>query len=113
MKKIMIAAAISMSIVSSVWASQTPMSGMDMEQHQQAVIAHETMNNGNANTHQQMADAHKKMMGEQLPEKTEDVAQSFSSMNEHEQAAVIHEFTKNGEAGVHQQEAEKHQDYAN
>ncbi|ENP3040738.1 hypothetical protein ACDB75_003791 [Salmonella enterica] len=45
MKKIMIAAAISMSIVSSVWASQTPMSGMDMEQHQQAVIAHETMNN--------------------------------------------------------------------
>ncbi|ECL5981740.1 copper-binding protein [Salmonella enterica] len=119
MKKIMIAAAISMSIVSSVWASQTPMSGMDMEQdvaqsfssmneHEQAMIAYETMNNGSANAHQQMVDAHKKMMGEKLPEKKEDIAQSFSSMNEHEQAMIAHETMNNGSANAHQQMVNAH-----
>ena len=34
-----------------------------MNQHEQAIIAHETMNNGSAEAHQKMAENHQKMMG--------------------------------------------------
>ncbi|EBU6211267.1 TPA: hypothetical protein R3975_004106 [Salmonella enterica subsp. enterica serovar Muenchen] len=100
MKKIIIATAISLGIAASAGAAQTAIPEMDMSQHQQAVIAHNTMNNGNSYAHQQMADAHKKMMGTQSPAETAITAKSFSSMSQHEQAAVAHSFTKNGQSGV-------------
>jgi hypothetical protein len=37
------------------------MTGMD--QHEQAIIAHETMTNGSADAHQKMVESHQKMMG--------------------------------------------------
>lgn len=108
MKKIIIATAISLGIASSAWAAQTTMPEMDMSQHQQAITVHENMKNGNAFAHQQMVDAHKKMMGTQVPTETASTAKPFSAMNEHEQTAVAHEFTKNGQSGVHEQEAKQH-----
>jgi hypothetical protein len=36
------------------------MTGMD--QHEQAIIVHETMTNGSADAHQKMAESHQKMM---------------------------------------------------
>ncbi|EAA1752682.1 copper-binding protein [Salmonella enterica] len=108
MKKIIIATAISLGIASSAWAAQTAMPEMDMSQHQQAVIAHDTMKNGNSNAHQQMADAHKKMMGTQAPTETVNTAKSFSSMNEHEQAMIVHENMNNGHSYAHEQMVENH-----
>jgi hypothetical protein len=34
-----------------------------MDQHEQAIIAHETMTNGSADAHQKMVESHQKMMG--------------------------------------------------
>ena len=39
------------------------MTGMD--QHEQAIIAHETMTNGSADAHQKMVESHQRMMGSQ------------------------------------------------
>jgi hypothetical protein len=33
-----------------------------MDQHEQAIIAHETMTNGSADAHQKMVESHQKMM---------------------------------------------------
>ncbi|STE53082.1 Silver-binding protein silE precursor [Edwardsiella tarda] len=105
MKKIIITA-ISIGIASSAWAAQTTIPEMDMSQHQLAIIAHNTMNNGNSNAHQQMADMHKKMMGEQTTNASK--SQSFSAMNEHQQAITVHENMNNGNAFAHQQMVNAH-----
>ncbi|MGQ3663812.1 copper-binding protein [Citrobacter braakii] len=106
MKKIIIATAISFGIVSSAWAAQTAMPEMDMSQHQQAITAHENMNNGNSYAHQQIADMHKKMMGKQTADTNK--PQSFSTMNEHQQAITAHENMNNGNSYAHQQMADAH-----
>ncbi|MDA8481029.1 copper-binding protein [Citrobacter sp. Awk 4] len=108
MKKLVIAAVLTLSTVSSVWASQLTKPAMDMNQHIQSMIAHETMNNGSADAHQQMAEMHQKMMGKQAQENTVSIAKPFSAMNEHQQAAIAHSFTKNGQSGPHEQQSEQH-----
>lgn len=106
MKKIIIATAIFLGIAASAGAAQTAISEMDMSQHQQAVIAHNTMNNGNSYAHQQMADMHRKMMGEKA--KDINTPQSFSAMNEHQQAMTVHENMNNGNSYAHQKMADAH-----
>ncbi|SPW38770.1 silver-binding protein SilE [Escherichia coli] len=72
------------------------MAGMD--QHEQAIIAHETMTNGSADAHQKMVESHQRMMGSQTVSPTEP-SKSLAAMNEHERAAVAHEFMNNGQSG--------------
>jgi hypothetical protein len=81
------------------------MTGMD--QHEQAIIAHETMTNGSADAHQKMVESHQKMMGTGTVNASRP-ATSFAAMNEHERAAVAHEFTNNGQSGPHQAMADAH-----
>jgi hypothetical protein len=57
------------------------MAGMD--QHEQAIIVHETMNNGSADAHKKMAESHQKMMGTGTVNASRP-ATSFAAMNEHE-----------------------------
>ncbi|HAG1882951.1 TPA: copper-binding protein [Salmonella enterica] len=106
MKKIIIATAISLGIAASAGAAQTAIPKMDMSQHQQAVIAHDTMNNGNSYAHQKMADMHKKMMGEKATDIN--IPQSFSAMNEHQQAVIAHDTMNNGNSYAHQKMADAH-----
>lgn len=108
MRKFVITAVLSLGAVSSAWASQLAKPTMDMNQHMQSMIAHETMNNGSADAHQQMAEMHQKMMGTQTKENTVIIAKPFSAMNEHQQAAIAHSFTKNGQSGPHEQLSEQH-----
>ncbi|STW26213.1 SilE [Klebsiella michiganensis] len=75
------------------------MTGMD--QHEQAIIAHETMTNGSADAHQKMVESHQKMMGNNTVSTTVP-STSYAAMNEHERAAVAHEFMNNGQSGPHQ-----------
>ncbi|CAM7018666.1 silver-binding protein SilE [Escherichia coli] len=81
------------------------MTGMD--QHEQAIIAHETMTNGSADAHQKMVESHQRMMGSQTVSPT-GPSKSLAAMNEHERAAVAHEFMNNGQSGPHQAMAEAH-----
>lgn len=81
------------------------MAGMD--QHEQAIIAHETMTNGSADAHQKMVESHQRMMGSQTVSPT-GPSKSLAAMNEHERAAVAHEFMNNGQSGPHQAMAEAH-----
>lgn len=138
MNKILIATAFAMTFVSSTWAAETvnvhdrvnnaqapahqmmssaPKSAvegvgtkmMEMDEHQKAILAHETVNNRNSDAHKQMADQHKKMMGEQGVNGSERKnTKSFSQMDEHEKAAVAHETVKNAQSDAHKQQAEKH-----
>ncbi|HBY0237653.1 TPA: silver-binding protein SilE, partial [Klebsiella pneumoniae] len=78
-----------------------------MDQHEQAIIAHETMTNGSADAHQKMVESHQRMMGSQTVSPT-GPSKSFAAMNEHERAAVAHEFMNNGQSGPHQAMAEAH-----
>ncbi|QJT81025.1 copper-binding protein [Kosakonia sp. MUSA4] len=80
---------------------------VDMNQHEQAIIAHETMNNGSADTHQKRVENHQKMMGTHSANGTRP-SLSFAAMDEHERAAVAHETMKNGQFGPHQAMAEAH-----
>ncbi|ELI1313313.1 silver-binding protein SilE, partial [Salmonella enterica subsp. enterica serovar Alachua] len=81
------------------------MTGMD--QHEQAIIAHETMTNGSADAHQKMVESHQKMMGNNTVSTTVP-STSYAAMDEHERAAVAHEFMNNGQSGPHQAMAEAH-----
>ncbi|EBK1954642.1 silver-binding protein SilE, partial [Salmonella enterica subsp. enterica serovar Heidelberg] len=76
-------------------------------QHEQAIIAHETMTNGSADAHQKMVESHQRMMGSQTVSPT-GPSKSLAAMNEHERAAVAHEFMNNGQSGPHQAMAEAH-----
>lgn len=137
MKKIIIAAAVALTFVSSAWAAETVNahdqvknaqamahqnmsttqgsavqgSGVkmaDMDEHGKAAMSHETMKNGSAPAHQDMAKMHKKMMDDMAPN---DKAKSktFAEMDEHEKAAVVHEKANNGQSSaIHQQQAERH-----
>lgn len=80
------------------------MAGMD--QHEQAIIAHETMTNGSADAHQKMVESHQRMMGSQTVSPT-GPSKSLAAMNEHERAAVAHEFMNNGQSGPHQAMAKR------
>lgn len=106
MKNILIATAISLGMASSAWAAQTTMPEMHMSQHQQAVIAHDSMKNGNSDAHQKMADMHKQMMSDQTQNANK--PQSFSNMNEHEQAMIVHENMNNGHSYAHEKTVENH-----
>ncbi|WP_447247173.1 silver-binding protein SilE, partial [Klebsiella pneumoniae] len=119
MKNIVLASLLGFGLISSAWATETVnihdrvnnaqapahqmqsaaapvgiqgtaprMTGMD--QHEQAIIAHETMTNGSADAHQKMAESHQKMMGTGTVNASRP-ATSFAAMNEHERAAVAHE----------------------
>ena len=131
MKNIVLASLLGFGLISSAWATETVnihdrapahqmqsaaapvgiqgtaprMAGMD--QHEQAIIAHETMTNGSADAHQKMAESHQKMMGTGTVNASRP-ATSFAAMNEHERAAVAHEFTNNGQSGPHQAMADAH-----
>ncbi|MEB6542488.1 copper-binding protein, partial [Serratia plymuthica] len=119
MKNIVLASVLGLSLISTAWATETVnihervnnaqapahqmqssstpaaiqgaaprMAGMD--QHEQAIIVHETMNNGSADAHKKMAESHQKMMGTGTVNASRP-ATSFAAMNEHERAAVAHE----------------------
>jgi len=136
MKNIVLASVLGLGLISSVWATETvnihervnnaqapahqmqsaaapvgiqgaapSMTGMN--QHEQAIIAHETMTNGSADAHQKMVESHQKMMGTGTVNASRP-ATSFAAMNEHERAAVAHEFTNNGQSGPHQAMADAH-----
>ncbi|ECO1315295.1 silver-binding protein SilE [Salmonella enterica subsp. enterica serovar Kentucky] len=136
MKNIVLASVLGLSLISSAWATETVnihervnnaqapahqmqssstpaaiqgaaprMAGMD--QHEQAIIVHETMNNSSADAHKKMAESHQKMMGTGTVNASRP-ATSFAAMNEHERAAVAHEFTNNGQSGPHQAMADAH-----
>ncbi|CAH5719719.1 silver-binding protein SilE [Klebsiella michiganensis] len=136
MKNIVLASVIGLGLISSAWASETvnihervnnaqapahqmqstsapvaikgstPKMG-SMNQHEQAIIAHETMKNGSADSHQKMVESHQKMMGNNTVSTTVP-STSYAAMDEHERAAVAHEFMNNGQSGPHQAMAEKH-----
>ncbi|HFW4713004.1 TPA: hypothetical protein ACIBSF_004290 [Salmonella enterica subsp. enterica serovar Chailey] len=89
MRTFITATAIFLSMMSSVWASPTP------------------INNGSSCAHQQMADHHERMMKITSSVKTGSSSKPFSRMNVHEQAAIFHSFTKNGQSGPHLRAAEK------
>ncbi|MCV6002516.1 silver-binding protein SilE, partial [Escherichia coli] len=120
MKNIVLASLLGFGLISSAWATETVnihdrvnnaqapahqmqsaaapvgiqgtaprMAGMD--QHEQAIIAHETMTNGSADAHQKMVESHQRMMGSQTVSPT-GPSKSLAAMNEHERAAVAHEF---------------------
>lgn len=95
----------SASVPSAVQGQTSRMAGMN--QHEQAIIAHVTMNNGSAEAHQKMAENHQKMMGNIAVNDTRPSV-SFAAMNEHERAAVAHETMNNGQSGAHQAMAEAH-----
>ena len=95
----------SASVPSAIQGETSRMTGMN--QHELAIIAHETMNNGSAEAHQKVAENHQKMMGNIAVNDTRPSA-SFAAMNEHERAAVAHEIMNNGQSGAHQAMAEAH-----
>ncbi|HBS2850308.1 silver-binding protein SilE [Klebsiella pneumoniae] len=136
MKNIVLASLLGFGLISSAWATETVnihdrvnnaqapahqmqsaeapvgiqgtaprMTGMD--QHEQAIIAHETMTNGSADAHQKMVESHQKMMGNNTVSTTVP-STSYAAMNEHERTAVAHEFMNNGQSGPHQAMAEAH-----
>lgn len=108
MKNLIIATAISLGAVSSVWAGQTDMQMTSMQQHQQAIIVHNAVNNANSFAHQKIVNSHKKMMGiKKTSTSSKGNAKKFSEMSKHEQAAIIHSFVKNGQSGPHQRESER------
>ena len=136
MKKIVLATFLGFGVVSASWAAQTvnihdrfnntqasahqiqsasvpsaiqgePSRMTGMNQHEKAIIAHKTMNNGSAEAHQKMAENHQKMMGNIAVNDTRPSV-SFAAMNEHERAAVAHETMNNGQSGAHQAMAEAH-----
>lgn len=136
MKNIVLAAVMGLGLISSAWASgtidiheqvnnaQAPAHQIQsasatnaikgstpqmasMNQHEQAVIAHETMTNGSADGHQKMVESHQKMMGNNSVSPTAP-STSYAAMDEHERAAVAHEFMNNGQSGPHQAMAEAH-----
>ncbi|HCI5552844.1 TPA: silver-binding protein SilE [Klebsiella pneumoniae] len=131
MKNIVLASLLGFGLISSAWATETvnihdraPAHQMQsaaapvgiqgtaprmtgMGQHEQAIIAHETMTNGSADAHQKMVESHQRMMGSQTVSPT-GPSKSFAAMNEHERAAVAHEFMNNGQSGPHQAMAEAH-----
>lgn len=74
--------------------------------HQQAAVAHEMMNNGDAPAHQKMAQEHQTQAYHS--QATSTVAPSFAQMNEHEKAMVVHQSMNNGHAYSHELQAEKH-----
>lgn len=74
--------------------------------HHNAALAHEMMNNGQSPAHQQMAQGHLALVGDNPTSPKQ--SRSFSQMNEHEQAAVFHESLNNGQAFAHQAEAKAH-----
>jgi hypothetical protein len=80
------------------------MTGMD--QHEQAIIAHETMTNGSADAPENGGKSSEDD-GSQTVSPT-GPSKSFAAMNEHERAAVAHEFMNNGQSGPHQAMAEAH-----
>jgi len=86
------------------------MAGMD--QHEQAIIVHETMTNGSADAHQKMVESHQKMMRNNTVS-TPVSSTSYAAMDEHERAAVAHEFMNNGQSGPHQAMAEAHRRMSN
>ena len=75
MKKIMLVAAAALLSVSAAQAQQAPMTMsccMDkktqtasMNEHELAIQAHQSMNNSSAAAHQNMIEAHRKMMQEE------------------------------------------------
>ncbi|SFT44196.1 hypothetical protein SAMN05192562_101294 [Kosakonia arachidis] len=95
----------SASVPSAIQGSTPQIDGMNP--HEQAIIAHETMNNGSADTHQKMMENHQKMMGVHSINVTRPSV-PFSAMDEHERAAVAHETMNNGQSGAHQAMAEAH-----
>ncbi|MFS2223839.1 silver-binding protein SilE [Pantoea sp. B65] len=136
MKNIVLASVLGLGLISTTWATETvnihesvnnaqaPAHQMQsalvpsaiqgsapqtvgMNQHEQAIIAHKTMNNGSADTHQKMVQNHQKMMGTDSVSNTRPSV-SFAAMDEHERAAVAHETMKNGQSGPHQAIAETH-----
>lgn len=83
-------------------------SGMkEMNTHERAVVAHNTMNEGSAEAHQKMAAGHQKKMKTDAGLEGQ-TAKSFTETNEHEKAAIAHETMKNGQSGAHEKQAEKH-----
>ncbi len=141
MKNIVLASVLGFGLISSAWATenvnihervdnaQAPAHQMqstaapsaikgvtpqmaDMNQHEQAIMAHETMNNASADAHQEMMASHQKMMVH-APATGARTSTSFAAMDEHEKAAVAHETMKNGQSGVHQALAEKHRRMSN
>ncbi|EAX1823513.1 silver-binding protein SilE [Pseudocitrobacter faecalis] len=141
MKNIVLASLLGFGLISSAWATETvdihervnnaqapahqmqsisapaeiqgiapSMAGMD--QHEQAIIAHETMTNGSADAHQKMVESHQKMMGSNIVTLTRS-STSYASLDEHERAAVAHEFMNNGQSGPHQDMAEAHRRMVN
>ncbi len=142
MKNIVLASVLGFSLISTTWATETVnihervnnaqapahqiqsaavaatihgvaprMAGMD--QHQQAILAHETMNNGSADAHMNMAESHQKMMGMNTVNAASHPATSFATMNEHERAAVAHAFMNNGQSGPHQAMVDAHRHMSN
>jgi len=130
MKKIVLASLLGFGLISSAFATeavnihdrvnnaQAPVHQMQsaaapvgvqtgMDQHEQAIIAHETMTNGSADAHKKMMGSHQKMMGNNT-ESTTVSSTSYAAMDEHERAAVAHEFMNNGQSGPHQAMAEAH-----
>ena len=78
-----------------------------LNEHEKAAIIHNAMNNGHAQAHQDMAEQHKKMMGNNNA-KTTTQAEPFTAMNEHEKAAMVHRNMNNGHSAAHQQAADEH-----
>ncbi|EOV3157569.1 copper-binding protein [Enterobacter ludwigii] len=136
MKKIVLASVLGFGLISASWAAETvnihervnnaqapahqiqtasaPSAFRDeaprmtgMNQHEQAIIAHKTMNNGAAEAHQKMIESHQQMTGNIAVSDTR-LATSFAAMNEHERAAIAHETMNNGQSGAHQAMAEAH-----
>lgn len=76
MKKFILVTAVTMLTVTSAWANQVPekngecasmncmsmSKSTSMNEHEQAIIAHETMNNANSPAHQSIIDMHRKML---------------------------------------------------
>lgn len=131
MKKLILTTIMTLSMASSVFASEIQnvhdqyiqseagettsqihghaMTMSEMNDHQRAEVVHESMNNGHSFAHQNMKNDHEKMAGT-TPEKPTQHEEFFASMNEHEQAAVAHEFTRNGQSGPNKLTAEKHRE---
>ncbi|MEW5191976.1 copper-binding protein [Citrobacter freundii] len=92
--------AIAFFISVGVNAAETP------KVHQQAVMAHEMMNNSDASAHQQMAQAHASQANNSSQTPTN--AKSFSQMNKHDKAMVVHQSVNNGHSFAHEIQAEQH-----
>ncbi|MEF9891468.1 copper-binding protein [Citrobacter sp.] len=100
MNKISSFFAIALFISAGVNAADTP------KMHQQAVAAHEMMNNSSAPAHQQMAQEHIAQMNNSTP--TPSQARPFSQMNKHEKAMVVHQSMNNGHSYAHEVQARQH-----